>query len=154
MFLCQNDVDLAYALSVIEGPIFQKPLSGKEYSVDVLNDLEGTPLVAVPRERIEEKAGITSKGKIVLDEEIQGICMDVAGELKIRGPSCIQLKRDEKERPKIIDLNPRMGGTTIITTLAGINFPELLIKLCDHERFEIPTPKEITITRYWEEIVL
>jgi len=91
---------------------------------------------------------------IVLDKEIQGICLDTARELKIKGPSCIQLKRDERGRPKLIDINPRMGGTTIITTLAGINFPELLIKLCNHERFEIPRPKEITITRYYEEIVL
>jgi len=154
VFLCRNRIDLAYALSVIEDPIFQEPLLGKEYTVDVLSDLEGAPLVAVPRERIEAKAGITYKGRIVLDEEIQGTCMDVAKELNIKGPSCIQLKRDDGGRPKVIDINPRMGGTTIITTLAGINFPELVIKLCNNERFEIPQPKEITITRYYEEIVL
>lgn len=154
VFKCRNEADLEYALSRIEDPIFQEPLPGKEYTVDVLSDLEGGPLIAVARERIEEKAGITYKGKIVFDEEIEGVCLDVAKELKIKGPSCIQLKRDEKKRPKLIDINPRMGGTTIITTLAGVNFPELVIKLCNHERFEIPKPKKITITRYYEEIVL
>lgn len=154
IFMCRNEEDLTFALSKVEDPIFQKPLPGKEYTVDVLSNLGGTPLAAVPRERIEMKAGITSKGKIVLDEEIQGTCLDVAKELNIKGPSCMQLKRDERGRPKLIDVNPRMGGTTIIATLAGVNFPELLIKLCNHEKFNVPRPKEITITRYWEEVVV
>lgn len=154
VFICETRGDLPFALNRVEDPIFQKLLVGKEYTVDVLSDLKGKPLIAVPRERIEIKAGITSKGKITLDEEIQKICLDVAKQLNIKGSSCMQLKRDKKGKPKLIDVNPRMGGATIMTTLAGVNFPELLIKLCNNEKFSVPRPKEITITRYWEELVV
>ena len=154
VFTCYKHEDLEYIFSNLRDPIFQKQLTGKEFSVDVLSDLKGNPLVAVPRERIETKAGISSKGRIVLDPEIRKICLDVAKEMKIKGPSCIQLIRDNDNRPKIIDLNPRMGGGTIITILAGINFPELLIKLYDNDKFVIQEPNEITATRYWDEIVI
>ena len=46
--------------------IIQEYLPGKEYTVDVLSDLDGNSLLAIPRERIEVKAGISSKGKITL----------------------------------------------------------------------------------------
>jgi carbamoyl-phosphate synthase large subunit len=154
IFMCQTRGDLTFALNRIENPIFQKPLIGKEFTVDVLSDLKETPLIAVPRERIEIKAGITSKGKITLDEEIQRICLGIAKELNIKGPSCMQLKKDEEGKPKLIDVNPRLGGATIMTVLAGVNIPELLVKLCNDEAFIMPKPKEITVTRYWEELVI
>lgn len=154
VFICKTQEDIPFALNRVEDPIFQKLLIGKEYTVDVLSDLKGKPLVAVPRERIEIKAGITSKGKITLDKEIQQVCLDVAKELNIKGPSCMQLKKDEQGKPKLIDVNTRLGGATVMTTLAGINFPELLIKLCKKEKFIVPRLREITITRYWEELVV
>jgi carbamoyl-phosphate synthase large subunit len=66
----------------------------------------------------------------------------------------MQLKRDGNGRPKLIDLNPRLGGGTIITALAGVNFPDLTVRLCNQEKIRIPKPREITVTRYWEEIVV
>ena len=68
--------------------------------------------------------------------------------------TCMQFKKDERGRPKLIDLNHRMGGATIIATLAGANFPELLIRLCNSETVKIPRPKKITVTRYYQEIVV
>ena len=153
-FMCNSKQHLTCLLEIVKNPIFQEPLSGKEYTVDVLSDLKGTPLLAVPRERIETKAGVTSKGRIVLDEEIQRICLDVAKKFNLKGPSCMQLKRDGNGRPKLIDLNPRLGGGTIITAIAGVNFPDLTVRLCNQEKIRIPKPREITVTRYWEEIVV
>jgi len=134
--------------------IIQEYLPGKEYTIDVLSDLEGNPLVAVPRERIEVKAGISVKGRIVIDKTIQAECLRMAGHLRIKGPSCIQMKRDGEEVPKIVEVNPRMGGSTILTTYAGVNFPELIIKMANTEKIEIPKLHEITMVRYYEEVIL
>ena len=46
-------------------------LPGQEYTIDVLCDMDSNPLVVIPRERLETKAGISSKGKIIKDDFIE-----------------------------------------------------------------------------------
>jgi carbamoyl-phosphate synthase large subunit len=47
-----------------------------------------------------------------------------------------------------------MGGGTIFTTLAGVNFPSLLLDLLENKKIVIPKIEEVTILRYFEEIVI
>ena len=154
VFICHDENELSRILSKYNDMIIQEYLPGKEYTIDVLSDLDGSALLAIPRERIEVKAGISFKGKIILDKQIQSECLSIAEYLGIKGPSCMQMKCDREGVSKLIEVNPRMGGGTIMTTYAGANFPELLIKIVDDERIEIPTIKEITMVRYYEEVIL
>lgn len=154
VFVCRDVNDLKYALKKCSEPILQEFLPGREYTVDVLSDLNEKALITVPRERIETKAGIASKARIVLDKELQRTSADIAEEVGLRGGSCMQFKEGKDGRLKLIEINPRMGGTTIISVLAGVNIPEILIRLCEGEKPKIPQPKEITITRYFEDIVV
>ena len=39
----------------------------------------------------------------------------------------------EEGVPKLTEVNPRMGGGTIMATYAGVNFPELIIKIVNDE---------------------
>jgi carbamoyl-phosphate synthase large subunit len=64
------------------------------------------------------------------------------------------MKCDAEGVPKMMEVNPRMGGGTIMTTYAGVNFPELIIKMVNNEKIEIPAIKEITMVRYYEEVIL
>lgn len=134
--------------------LIQEYLPSKEYTIDVLSDLDGNALIAIPRERVEVKAGISFKGKIILDRAIQEECLRIAEYLRIKGPSCMQMKCDKKGEPKLTEVNPRMGGGTIMATYAGLNFPELIIKIANGEKIEIPEIKEITMVRYYEEVIL
>ncbi len=154
VFICNNRNELDSILSKYEDMLIQEYLPGKEYTIDVLSDLDGHPMVAVPRERVDVKAGISFKGKIVLDESIQNICLRVAESLEIKGPSCMQMKHAADNRPKITEVNPRMGGGTILATYAGINFPKIIMKLLNGDKFEIPEIKEVTMMRYYEEVIL
>jgi len=134
--------------------IIQEYLPGKEYTIDVLSDLDGNALIAIPRERIEAKAGISFKGKIILDKTIQEECLSIAEYLRIKGPSCMQMKCDKEGVPKIMEVNPRMGGGTIMATYAGVSFPECIVRMVNDEMVEIPKIKEITMVRYYEEVIL
>lgn len=154
VFFCHSEKELEEILSKYDDMIIQEYLPGKEYSIDVLSDLEGNPLVAIPRERIEVRAGVSFKGQVVLDKVIQEECLQVTKFLGIKGPSCIQMKRDREGVPKIVEVNPRMGGSTILTTYAGVNFPELIIKIANAEKIEIPKVREMTMVRYYEEVIL
>ena len=154
VFMCHDENKLNMVLSKYEDMLIQEYLPGKEYTIDVLSDLDGTALLAIPRERVEVKAGISFKGKIILDEAIQEECLNVAEYMGVKGPSCMQMKCDTEGVPKMMEVNPRMGGGTIMTTYAGVNFPELIIKMVNNEKIEIPAIKEITMVRYYEEVIL
>ena len=123
VFICNDENELNRILSKYNDMIIQEYLPGKEYTIDVLSDLDGNALIAIPRERIEVKAGISFKGKIILDETLQEECLNIAEHIGIKGPSCMQMKCDKEGVPKLTEVNPRMGGGTIMTTYAGGKFP-------------------------------
>jgi len=150
----ENSIDLKYTLSKQRELIFQEYLPGTEYTIDVLSDLDGNPLIAVPRIRVETKAGISTVGKIVMDEKISETCKSIAKYLKIKGPCCIQMKESNDGTLKLVEVNPRLGGGTIFTALAGANFPAMILDMAMGKRVRIPKISEITVVRYFEEIVV
>ena len=149
-----NESELKYARFHSENLIFQEYLPGTEYTIDVLSDLECEPILAVPRIRVETRAGISTVGRIVKDENISETCKSIAKYLKIRGPCCIQMKESSQGVLKIVEVNPRMGGGTIFAALAGANFPAMILDMVNGKKLKIPKISEITVLRYFEEIVV
>jgi carbamoyl-phosphate synthase large subunit len=149
-----DENDLRYALSKYDDLIFQEYLPGIEYTIDVLSNLKQEPLIAVPRIRLQTKAGISTKGRVIRDERIEDICKSIAGFLKINGPCCIQMKESKDGVLKFLEINPRLGGGTIFTTLAGANFPAMIVQMAKGEEPIMPKVSEITVIRYYEEIVI
>lgn len=150
----ENPLDLRYIQSKQNGLIFQEYLPGTEYTIDVLSDFNGEPLIAVPRIRVQTKAGISTVGKIIKDENISETCKSIAKYLKIKGPCCIQMKESNEGTLKLVEVNPRLGGGTIFTALAGANFPAMILDMAMGKRIKIPKISEITVVRYFEEIVV
>ncbi len=154
MMIIEDENDLRQVTSKFSNMIFQEYLPGIEYTVDVLCDLNKNPLMSVPRIRLETKGGISIKGKVVHDPQIEQICNDVADSIGIRGPCCIQIKGSKDGTLKLVEVNPRMGGGTIFATLAGVNFPALILDMIEEKEIIKPSFSEVTIIRYFEEIVV
>jgi carbamoyl-phosphate synthase large subunit len=149
-----NEADLRYVASNFRNTIFQEFLPGVEYTVDVLSNMEKKPIIAIPRIRIQTKAGISTKGKIVRDADLEINCMDVAREVGIRGPCCIQMKESSEGQLRLVEINSRLGGGTIFSTLAGANLPAMILDMLQGIEIEPPKISEITVIRYYEEIVV
>lgn len=154
VFLCKSRQELVQITSKYKEMLIQEYLPGTEYTIDVMSDLDGQALFAIPRERIEVKSGICSKGRVVNNKELIRRSMDLANHLRLIGPSCVQMKLDYEGHPKIVEVNPRMGGATIMATYAGANFPKICIDLVKGEKIVLPTIHEISVVRYYDEIVL
>jgi carbamoyl-phosphate synthase large subunit len=137
-----------------EDIIFQEYLPGTEYTIDVLCDLDKNPLIAVPRIRLETTAGISTRGQVVRNPELEQTCMNIAKHVGIRGPCCIQMKESSEGVMKLTEINPRMGGGTIFAALAGVNFPEMILRMVERKEVTIPKISEITVVRYFEEIIV
>ena len=154
VIMIEDESDLRYVTSKHHDMIFQQYLPGIEYTIDVLSDLNKEPLFAVPRIRLQTKGGISTKGKIVRNQKMEEDCMNIAKSIGIRGPCCIQMKETHDSEPQLVEVNARLGGGTIFTTLAGANMPELIIDLVEGQEISIPQISEVTVIRYFEEIVV
>ncbi|MGA7543238.1 MAG: ATP-grasp domain-containing protein [Nitrososphaeraceae archaeon] len=149
-----NEADLRYIAANSANTIFQEFLPGVEYTIDVLSDMNKKPIFAVPRIRLQTKAGISTKGRIIRDADLETTCMNMAREIGIRGPSCIQMKESSEEQLKLIEINSRLGGGTIFSTLAGANIPSMILEMLSGTHIDPPRVSEITVVRYYEEIVI
>lgn len=126
---CRTPAELEYALPRTEAPIIQEFLSGDEYTVDCLSDMQGKPLGAVPRRRIEVKGGVSWRGATERARDVEELARKAVAFLGLQGPACLQARRDAQGRPKIFEINPRIGGTTSLTIAAGVDIPRLAVQL-------------------------
>ena len=134
--------------------LYQEYLPGTECTIDVLSDMNANVLSVIPRIRLQTKAGISTKGKIIKNKNIENHCREIANFLKLKGATCMQMKEDQNGDPKFIEINPRFGGGTYFTTLAGVNFVKIILDLIDGKEVTVPEPKEITVLRYFNEVVI
>ena len=71
-----------------------------------------------------------------------------------RAPPACSSSATNAGRPKFMEVNPRIGGGSMFTTLAGVNIPILLLQLIAGMELAPQKPKEIVVLRYYEEVVL
>jgi len=140
-------------IDAVEGTHLWEYLPGREYTVDVFCDNESNSLGTIVRTRDGVKAGISVKGTILRHNQIELDSERLCKELKIQGPCCIQWKEDSNNIPKLIECNPRLGGGTYFATLAGVNPAEIYLSTIKSSPKKL-YPKEIKVTRYFEEIVI
>lgn len=96
-------------------------LPGTEWTVDVYMRADGTPAYIIPRERIGLAGGISIKGKTVKHKEVIARTKKFLEYLPVRGPIFVQWKADKNGVPKLVEMNPRLSGGTLITVAAGGN---------------------------------
>jgi hypothetical protein len=64
------------------------------------------------------------------------------------------MKESSEEQLKLIEINSRLGGGTIFSTLAGANIPSMILDMLSGTTVDPPRVSEITVVRYFEEIVI
>lgn len=93
-------------------------LPGSEYTVDVLNTNNFT---AIPRRRDLMKNGITFNGAVERNNEIIKYSERLSREIGLKYAFGFQFKLDKDNVPKLLESNPRIQGTMLLSTLAGAN---------------------------------
>jgi carbamoyl-phosphate synthase large subunit len=157
IFLCKNEDEINVLKNRVDNPIIQEYMNEPEYTVDILSDLKGNPIITIPRIRKRTKAGVTWQGWVDIRDDVKKICEKAVRKLDIIGPSCVQVRFTSEGKPKIFEINPRIGGTTILTVYSGANIPYMAFKLFLNEKFDLPSKNEINqnivISRYFDEVV-
>jgi carbamoyl-phosphate synthase large subunit len=110
--------------------VVQAPAPGHEYTVDVLVRRDGRCVCAVPRRRLEVRAGEVSKGVTVRNAAIERLATEVAERLPgAYGVLNIQLFHDPSTGElRLIEINPRFGGGYPLTHRAGAPLARWLLE--------------------------
>lgn len=130
-------------------------LVGKEYSVDVLMN-EGIAIAIVPRSRDKMVSGISVSGTFVENHEIIENSKRLLEALCLHGPIGVQWREDQNGKAKLLEINPRLQGTTSTLRHAGINIPLAAV----HSALNLPfdLSNEIkwgnSFTRHWKDVFL
>ncbi len=157
VFLARNKREMEFFIEYVDKPIIQEFVSGVEYTVDVLCDLEGHPISIVPRERIEVRAGEVSKSRSVKHEgiiqETLKLCNSfkkIEKGLKAIGPLTIQCIVTHDNKIKFIEINPRFGGGVPLTFESKVDYGRYLNLMKDGELIKPAIGKfnEVTMLRY------
>jgi carbamoyl-phosphate synthase large subunit len=117
----------------------QRLMQGPEFSIDILSDLEGRCLNAIPRTMLESRGGESIKGTVIKDDELIELGRNVAETLGVRGPCTVQAFRDAEIGLGITDVNTRFGGAfpaPMYAALAGRTYPELIVRMARGETIE------------------
>jgi carbamoyl-phosphate synthase large subunit len=145
---------------VKEPTMIQRLMGGPEFSIDLLCDLDGRCLNAIPRTMLESRGGESIKGTVIADRELIDLGRAVGEALRVRGPCTVQAFRDPEIGLGITDVNTRFGGAfpaPMYAALPGRTYPELIVRMARGERIE-PHVGEFragrTFSRYYWQLEL
>lgn len=158
---CADRAEMEFFIGYVKEPVMvQRLMGGPEISIDVLCDLDGRCLNAIPRSMLESRGGESIKGQVLEDPELVDLARRVAESFGFRGPGTVQVFRDPEIGLGITDVNPRFGGAfpaPMYAALQGRTYPELIVRMACGERVE-PHVGEyrrgIYFTRYYEQLEL
>jgi carbamoyl-phosphate synthase large subunit len=111
--------------------VVQRHAVGNEYTIDAYVDERGACRCAVPRQRLEVRAGEVSKAITIRVPEIDEVVKQLIDALPsgARGPITVQLFWDSHTRAiSVIEINPRFAGGFPLSLAAGADFPRWLIE--------------------------
>lgn len=148
---------LRYLLESPHNYLFQPRILGEESTYDIFLTKDGTLHCAVPRTRLEIRAGEVSKAVTRLDDDIAPL-LDTLCEklLGARGPITLQvIKEAATDLIWLIEINPRFGGGYPLSYKAGANYARFILE----EHLGQPLSKPdwrpgVLMLRYDNEIVV
>ncbi len=128
-------------------------LPGDEITVDsIVNSGEIKLIVARVRERMN--GGISVAGRFEIHDDVFKICAQIAKILCLDGPIGFQFKRSSAGTYQIIEMNPRLQGTSVAALGLGVNLPQLAIEYClSPDRAHYLGRREgVGFARYYDEV--
>ncbi|MBZ5603496.1 MAG: ATP-grasp domain-containing protein [Acidobacteriia bacterium] len=106
--------------------IFQERIEGKEYGMDVVNDLRGNYAATLVRRKLAMRAGNTDRAVTVGDPYLESLGRMLSQHMRHVGSVDCDVMVGEGGR-YVLDVNPRLGGGYPFSHMAGANLPAALV---------------------------
>ena len=117
-------------------PIIQEYIGGPTYLTQGLAQ-NGEVKVVVPHVKLREwplSGGVTSRAKTINEPKLIEYTKKIMEELNWHGEAGMEWKYDEEKKDYyFLEMNPRFEGSLDIAVKAGVNMPNLLLKVMNSE---------------------
>jgi carbamoyl-phosphate synthase large subunit len=120
-------------------------LPGRELTVDCFSDRDRGVLFARARPRERTRAGISMATRTEPDSSLATQhARAIAERLELHGAWFFQLREDRHGEPRLLEVAPRVAGTSALHRVLGVNFP--LLSLYEHLRMPVElAPNDIDV---------
>lgn len=108
--------------------MIQEKLTGKEFGLDVMNDLEGNNVGVSVKQKLAMRAGETDKAITVDLPEVRKMGETIGRELKHIGNLDVDIMQRANGDYCVLELNPRFGGGFPFSYEAGVNLPKAILQ--------------------------
>lgn len=102
--------------------LFQEKMIGKEFGVDVINDLNGNTMAVYVKEKLAMRAGETDKAVLRNNTAIKEMGWEIGQNLKHIGNLDCDIF-DHEGQLYLLEMNPRFGGGYPFSHMSGANIP-------------------------------
>lgn len=128
--------------------IVMEYLPGDEYTVDVFRNADS--FIAIPRKREIIRSGITFAATLKQDEWLIDCSKKLADAVGLTFCFGFQYKINEQGTPLLLESNPRVQGTMVMSALAGANIIYSSVKaLLGEDIPEMTVDWNTQLLRYW-----
>lgn len=127
----ESDMDMEHSV------LIQEKISGLEYGLDIVNDLNGHYQYTLAKQKLAMRAGETDIAKIIADEGLEKIGKILSKELSHIANLDVDIMVYDGQA-YIIDMNARLGGGYPFTHYAGINTLEAILRWHRGENYILP----------------
>ena len=116
--------------------MIQEKLTGKEFGLDVMNDLQGNNVAVSVKQKLAMRAGETDKAITVDIPEVYEMGRKIGENLKHIGNLDVDIMQRANGDYCVLELNPRFGGGYPFSYEAGVNMPKAIIKWVKGEKVD------------------
>ena len=106
--------------------LIQEVLSGQEYGLDVINDLNGAYITTFSKKKVAMRAGETDAAVTVKDAMLSDLGKTISRLLGHRANLDVDIIVSDR-KPYVLEMNARFGGGYPFSHLAGANLPKAIV---------------------------
>jgi carbamoyl-phosphate synthase large subunit len=118
---------LSRPMTAEESVLVQERLSGVEYGIDVINDLQGQHVATFSRRKLQMRGGNTDRAVTVDSAQLAALGRTLGERLGHIGCLDCDVFVFPDSSPVVVDLNPRFGGGLLFSHMAGANLARALV---------------------------
>lgn len=119
--------------------MIQEKLTGNEFGLDVMNDLEGNNVAVSVKQKLAMRAGETDKALTVDLPVVREMGATIGRNLKHIGNLDVDIMQRANGDYCVLELNPRFGGGYPFSYEAGANMPKAILKWLKGEKVDAKT---------------
>ena len=116
--------------------MIQEKLTGNEFGLDVMNDLEGNNVAVSVKQKLAMRAGETDKAITVDLPKVREMGATIGRNLKHIGNLDVDIMQRANGDYCVLELNPRFGGGYPFSYEAGANLPKAILQWLKGEKVD------------------